>query len=374
MRGEVRALQGLGVDPEKVPWGLAEVLPTGCVLLDLGLRLLFEDLPPVDRGEVGEGLAREMDRIHRMLVQEDAAFLEYFDMDLTASSVDTKGEIGLYDNRVLDRVLRETNQPPPPLNASHSKWSIYSDDRSFSNRTPSGDLSTPLIGIGLNSDGYLSKMLAACDMLSSVFASLDTKRETDFSSLDDVESFHAILPRMRRALRVVIGRRYIMAPHPYNWSELDLHRAYPFLEPLTISLSIRKRFVVLVVGPPDQTNESDSRRPAMVGTNSFLTLAMLFPGLTPSILYAEEPPSDPQTTTRAPSRIYFPCKQQGIHQNHDTYLRLTSGDVSKIKELTTNYAHQRVVLGLVCTENATVADVFPLEDWYHKVFPLVLRA
>ncbi|CCW59529.1 unnamed protein product [Phytomonas sp. EM1] len=380
LRGMWRELHKLlGVEKEALvsgpaEWGLEVTLPTGCALLDHTLLLLFGDISHTDRMKVWVLLTTELEKMHTVIAKEGNVFLEHFDLDTVESSVDADGEVGLYDSAFFDNVLHETRKPLTLLRSMRSQERKHSGSCSLSNpNAHGGDFCTPLVGMGLNSNGYLSKMLAACDMLSSILNSFCAGSETTLPSLEEMDIFQSTLLHMRHSLRVVIGRRYMLAPHPTNWCEFDRHRALPFLEALSVSLCIRKRFVVLVLGLSDKTTEYEPTRPAAVRTNSFLILSTLFPGLTPSFLYAEEPRGDFPPQAGTSSWTYFSCRQQKINHSEDCYLRVTSTHVNKIKQLATKNAHESVALGLICTENAAVEDVFPLEEWCHRVFTLVLR-
>lgn len=128
-----------------------------------------------------------------------------------------------------------------------------------------------MASMGLDTDGYLSFALRACDMLCSFFGAVFHTNRTPFVSK---------LLTLRHQLLAHHVRRYGLGSTGV-WAEPDsAMQCFPFYESVSLSLQVRSAISILHF-----TNVGDSHSIQWTYPRSFFLLSLLYPKLTPSLLF-----------------------------------------------------------------------------------------
>ncbi|RNF25966.1 uncharacterized protein Tco025E_01834 [Trypanosoma conorhini] len=188
---------------------LCLVAPTPCGR-DEGIRAAVLALP---------ALENYLDAYEAALLQQHVSFDRPSDADEDASS---RGDLGLVDNAVLDRIL--SGEAAAPLLGG-------GDDDDVAGRGPRRlDLAAAWMpGVGLDSSFYVSNLLAACDALSGMLAVTESMQHAQAASQRAVYRF-------RHKLRVHVLRRFGFVIASKLWGTPFSGRALPFLNALCTSL------------------------------------------------------------------------------------------------------------------------------------------
>lgn len=194
------------------------------------------------------------------------------------------------------------------------------------------------LGLGLDAKQYLTDLLTASDMLCAAFGVGDGeppgggRRQT--------------LWNLRHSLRVSITRRFMVATPSKLWDcRTSRHRAFPFLNAVLLSLRTNRRIVIL--RPAKNRGEGPGLAEAKLQT-----LSLLFPSLTPTVLYGEAVATE-EGAYQVKGTLSCFGEEVTLAFTVSEQVYSTIGEVAR----ECNYPLEGV--GLICTDEACT-DVFPL--------------